>query len=119
MSKKVTCPFEGFEEISLTFPDQREWKVRHSEMFWRAYRDAGEKATLNTALLHGCVAVCEKIEGLPADIPLDEWPLQVFLWIINEVYYGGLDKATNPPKNLLSPAPPTATGNGTNPPPTT
>lgn len=92
----VTCPVAGFESVKLTLPD--EWLVKHNEAFWSGVRQAGDDVSMNTALLFGSVAVCEKIEGLPEGSPL-EWPLPVFHWIVNTVYYDNLQKALNPPKN--------------------
>lgn len=97
----VACPIEGLEDVKITFPD--EWLIKHNEIFWAGVREAGENVTWNTGLLYGCIAVV-KIEGLDSEKP-GEWPLQVFNWIIQTIYYDSLHKALNPEKNSSSPAP--------------
>ncbi len=93
--RQETCPIAGFEQVKISLPDV--WLIKHNEAFWAAYRGAGEGVSHNTGLLYGCIAVCETIEGLPANSP-GEWPLQVFNWFIQTVW-GSLEKALNPPKN--------------------
>lgn len=95
--KRAACPVAGFEAVEIVFPGV--WLVRHNEAFWAAYREAGETISHNTALLHGCIAVCDEIKGLPTDKPVGEWPLAVFIWFIDTVFHQGLEKALNPPKN--------------------
>jgi hypothetical protein len=102
------CPVKGFEQVKITFPS--EWLIKHNEAFWAAYREAGDTVSHNTGLLYGCIAVCEKIEGLPALSPPSvppsggevrvgpgEWPLQVYNWLLKTVYFDSLEKALNPP----------------------
>ena len=84
------CPIEGFEEIEITFPDH--WLVKHNEIFWKAYREAGE-VSHNTALLYGSVAVCSEIKGVPDDCA--EWPLEIFHWFIDTIYNQSLQTALN------------------------
>lgn len=93
----VQCPVKGFEQVSINVPEH--WLVRHNESFWRAYRAAGDEVSYNTALLHGSIAAVNGIKGIPQDTAVEDWPLELFLWIIQTVYRDGLEKALNPPKN--------------------
>lgn len=93
---EIKCPVEGFEDVSITMPDVL--LVRHNEAFWQAYRAAGE-VSHNTALLHGSIAVCSEIKGLPADMPVGDYPLALFRWLIDTIYRDGIEKALNPSKN--------------------
>ena len=91
------CPIPGFENVTLTYPDR--WAVKHHTLFYSAVREAGEEATQGTQWLYGSVAVCDKIEGLPEGVPVSEWPLELFNWIVQTVYWGSFEKALNPTKN--------------------
>ena len=101
---KLSCPVEGHKDFTIEFPDT--WQVRHYEQYISGMAEAkasklfDDTSAVNTARFYGCKAVCSRFDGAP-DAPLEEWPLAVFLWFMQAVYYGpqGLDAALNPPKN--------------------
>ena len=101
---RLVCPIAGYEKFEIEFPD--EWLVGDYEKFVQgqlAAREAGlfgDQSPVNTARFYGCKAACSVFKGGP-DKPVEQWPLAVYLWFLEAVYYGaaGLDKAINPPKN--------------------
>ncbi len=102
---KLTCPVKGYEKFTVQFPDS--WEVRHYEQFVQGMAGArseklfNDESPVNTARFYGCQAVCSVFENAP-DKPLEKWPLAVFLWFMDAVYYNtetGLDSALTPPKN--------------------
>jgi len=101
---KLTCPVKGQEAFNIEFPD--EWLMGDYEKFVRGMQTAqaekkfNNNSSVNVARFYGCKAVCSLFEGAP-EKPLELWPLAVFMWFLNALYYGetGLDKALNPPKN--------------------
>jgi hypothetical protein len=101
---KLQCPVEGHQDFTIEFPDI--WQVRHYEAYVQGMAEArsdglfDDESPVNTARFYGCRAACQIFNAPPAG-PLEDWPLAVFLWFMQAVYYGpqGLDTALNPPKN--------------------
>lgn len=97
----TTCPIEGFEHITVIYPD--EWLYRHLIQFEMGKRQAPDGAGPAAEELFGTIALCEKIEGVDlSDIP--NAPLhfiQFFNWLRQEVYLSYL-QAVSPPKKKTS-----------------
>jgi hypothetical protein len=60
----VVCPVEGFEEVSITFPDSDAWKVGHRDKYIKGLLEAPEGVTANTKEMYGAVFLCDAITGL-------------------------------------------------------
>jgi hypothetical protein len=98
---EFTCPIEGFETFVVDVPAV--FTVRHYDQFVRgmAAAQAAKKFTdespVNVARFYGCRAVCPGADAPAGEV--EDWPLAVFVWYLETVYYQRLDKALNPPKN--------------------
>jgi hypothetical protein len=93
----VVCPVEGFEEVSVTYPD--EWLYKHFEQYHFGVSQAPDNATEATKETYGSIALCDKIEGIATDdlfnLPLHA--IKFFNWLKQEVYFSYL-LAVSPPK---------------------
>ena len=102
----INCPIEGYEDLSVTIPDT--FLVRHHELWAKGVRESldifGNDASIGMQRFLGCVALCEKIEN-PPDGGAADWPLDIFHWLIDEVYHSAFEKALNPKKKILSKPP--------------
>lgn len=106
-----SCPVKGFEDFTITYPDEGEWIVRHRILFGKGVDKAietfGDECDIQVRQFLGTLAVC-KVENRPT-MPIDKWPLPVYAWVLDTVYYGpgGYREAVSTPKNSLSSAPTT------------
>lgn len=98
---KKKCPIAGYEafEVEVSEPIT----VRDYDKFVRGMQTAqaekkfDDNSSVNVARFYGCMAMVETT-GAPAE-DVEAWPLEVFIWFLDTVYYQRLDKALNPPKN--------------------
>lgn len=98
----VICPVEGFEEVSITYPDV--WLYRHFEQYHLGVSQAPDNSTEATKETCGTVALCDRIEGI--DIKdLFNQPLYIIRfikWLRQEVYLSYLMAVSPPKKKTLS-----------------
>lgn len=96
MATTVSCPVEGFTHISITYPDK--WAYRHKLLFLRGVAQADREASWFEGTLLGCIALCEKVEGLEleeiGELPMHYAPF--FEWVVVEIY-PKYSKAAEPP----------------------
>lgn len=98
---KLVCPIEGHENFVVELPDV--FLVRHHEQYTRGISQArekgliDEKSSINLIRFYGSQALCTKFENAPAG-EIDDWPLAVYMWFLDAVYYDRFDKALSPPK---------------------
>ena len=103
---KLNCPVEGYEDFVIEFPAYPdELKVKHQRMFARAAQhlmdEEGDDALIQDVRFVGSKAICsvwEEPESL-RNLDLEDWPMAVFQWVLNVVYFANYDKAANPEKN--------------------
>lgn len=103
----VVCPVEGFEHVSITFPDT--WLYVHYERYQIGLSEAPENATDMTKRIYGAIALCDAIEGIDLSEGLLNQPLSyigLFNWIKDTVLFPYL-QAYLPKKNGLSVQPST------------
>lgn len=105
----VVCPVEGFEEITITYPD--EWLYKHLDQYHLGLDSAPKGASEFTKEVCGTLALCEKIEGLDnvdlsnlLSLPL--YYLKFFSWLKKEVHTNFI-LAISPPKKKMSSQPQT------------
>lgn len=92
------CTVKGFEKVSITFPDK--WLMAHRDLFFQGMGAAPSGASPGTSELYGCIALCEKIEGIEVDDlgSLELHYAPVFDWL-RKVVYESFTAAMQPPKN--------------------
>lgn len=97
-----TCPIEGYQDFTIEYPD--ELRVRHQRIFATAVSEAIDQAggpdniMLQAARFYGCKALCSRFENAPT-VDLDDWPLAVFNWFLDVLYFSYYEPAVTPPKN--------------------
>lgn len=93
------CPVAGYEDFIIEYPD--ELLVEHQQQYVGGVQQAFEQhqnLTVQDVRFYGAKALCSRFEGAPEG-PVTKWPLAVFSWFMNTVYYGHYDKAINPPND--------------------
>jgi hypothetical protein len=124
---KVQCPIEGWEAVSVSYPADDEWTMRHVSRYevgtdraWIPFRESAKKdgdkgdlellPTVNEMALFGVLALCE-IEGFTIDLKtltlpqlwaLPPYYAPVLSWIVNTVG-GAYHRSKSAPKNSLPP----------------
>jgi hypothetical protein len=103
---KAKCPVAGYENFTIEYP--AELKRKHQRVYAQAVSDFLEREqaagrTLNEIPLEdarfcGAQALCSVFKN-PPDADVDEWPLAVYRWFMDTVYWDHYEKAVNPPKN--------------------
>lgn len=93
------CPIAGYEEFLIEYPDELlvEHQHQYAAAVMKAFEDHAE-LTEQEARFYGAKGLCSRFEGAP-DLPVKKWPLAVFSWFMNLVYYDLYHPAINPPKN--------------------
>lgn len=95
----VKCPIEGYEDVTLTYPD--EFTVEHNDRFWMAFnQQVGNEGIMRTGRVMGCAAICEVSGGNLNGDP-KTWPLVPATWIVKVVYDEGLKKILDTAESLL------------------
>lgn len=97
------CPVEGFENFVIDYPD--DLKRGHMRVYADAVTEfiAADGRDLDEIPMEDCRfagtrALCTRFEN-PPDEDVDEWPLAVYRWFMDTVYWDHYEPAANPPKN--------------------
>jgi hypothetical protein len=95
---ELVCPVEGYGDVALIVPDK--FLVKHHDAWSRGVRKAellfGSTVSAGSEWFCGSLELCE-VKNPPAASP-DEWPLELFNWVVDEVYIKRFKPVLTPQK---------------------
>lgn len=103
--ERVECAVAGYENFVILFPQPL--LVRHHEAYSRGARKAGDEfgpgVSAGSEWFLGVLEMCE-FENKPDGDFLD-WPIELFNFVIEEIYQNRFREALYPQKKILSGSP--------------
>lgn len=105
--ERIVCPVEGFDDFVVLFPQPL--LIRHVEAYSRGSRKAGAEfgpgVSAGVQWFSGIIELCE-FENKPEGDPMD-WPIELFNFIVDDIYLALFQGAINPKKKTSSKPPTT------------